>query len=1525
MRNKVISKILCSVLTLTMSFTSTGMVSFAGEEEASLEITGQAESEEKEEAAAEKSTYSSEQPSADGSSTEEVLPEDASYSNTGEYSEFPEETDTELQEESSSTTIEGSSDADSSPTIPAIVFPEGFEGMVDDEPSFEDYSEGNPPLYGASDDDVYVDITGTYYTLPADTILNQLNKIRKEAFDEGLATSYVPLKWSAKIEASARKRAMEAGITMYHNNLYGGSIYEYIGYKSPFYSVAEDLAWNNNHNSSGITYGINQFYEEKSEYLKELRGESHGVTGHYTSIINPKYEYVGVAGCQMSCTPNGWFTVALQLGGNPITDDIDETKDNSTGKTTQTLRVSPGYISSANLSGPDEVAKGATATYNLTGKISYPSRYGNITPAYVAPGGEGRGFEWTTSDNSIAAVEDGVVTGIKGGKVNIQSNIASKTASKEITVTVPLDGLSLTCSAIADGILNDNTYELIRDEVKTGTISVEYLPDDATDKKAVTWKSSNTKVATVNSSGAFTLLKAGQTVITATAKTSNAAKPTVTASITLNVKVPITDIKLNKESATLNYTGTKPPTLQLSTSIVPADAEGSIDVVYTSSDPNVATVNDKGLVTAVSGGTATITATAGSFSKTCEVEVNAPVKAIATEAAEKRLFTTENSSQLTATLTPLYTSDKGVTFASSDTSVFTVSEGTKTGSGEVTITGKSGVATVTLNRVAAENGEATLSVSTENGKFRKDVKVVIAKPTEDFTIHAEGDEEDLSGKELNKMQLGASTKYICDVFPADAYDNSIIWESSNPTVARITAIDESSSLVSYIGKGTATITCTNNNAPTPIVKSFEVTTGIYADAISLSRDTLELYEDESYGLTAAILPEGTEEGAVVSFTSDNTDVATVDNSGNVTAIAAGTAVITASSDGLTSADCTVTVYASDVVLGDTPFEDENIDGIWLARQSFDTEIEYTGAKITQPGIRLYYGKRLLKEKTDYTVSYRYNINAAPADSSKAPQMTVTLKGNLQGKKTYYFAITPVDINGSKVTESGQLTVTYNKKAQKPVPELYFKGKKLVNKKDFTCEYNDEAEKYTGPSGDDLPVITIKGKGNFAGVRTGTFRIVEASQSLGKASVTIGPSDTSSKKIFFKGSLTPEDLKIVVKLGGKEIAPAYYEITSDLPDKPGKAAVTIAATEEGHKNNVFGYKTVNITTYADRSIKDASIIGFTDSMVFDHVKATTGGGMEQEISLKWDDEVLTEDTDYKLTYSGNTKVGTARMTVTGLGRYAGSLSKSFKIIPCTLDITEEHPEEMSFTKGGAKPNVTVTYGKNTASEYVLSSKTDYSVVILDKSDRKPGIMQFRIVGKGAFKGYKSETLSISVTPGDLKKATMVLTDKAAVSKGSGWKSSVKLLDTNGKALTSGKDYEKNLIFAYEGMTTAPVPAARTTVYVTAIGKGDYAGSSITRSYRVFEKAISKLTFVVDPEKVITYTGRSIEPQAGVNVHAYPSARNAKAGTGEIAPADNYMIIGYTANVNSGTGKITVRGLGTYGGTKVLTFKIKKKSY
>ena len=149
---------------------------------------------------------------------------------------------------------------------------------------------------------------------------------------------------------------------------------------------------------------------------------------------------------------------------------------------------------------------------------------------------------------------------------------------------------------------------------ETETLTATILPDTA-DDRSITWSSSNTSIATVSSSGVVTAKAVGTATITATANDGSGKKATCS----VTVKQYVTVVTLNKTSLSLNEGGSE----TLTATITPSTASDK-SVTWSSTNTSVATVDQNGKVTAVSKGTATITATAndGSGKKaTCAVSV----------------------------------------------------------------------------------------------------------------------------------------------------------------------------------------------------------------------------------------------------------------------------------------------------------------------------------------------------------------------------------------------------------------------------------------------------------------------------------------------------------------------------------------------------------------------------------------------------------------------------------------------------------------------------------------------------------------------------------------------------------------------------------------------------------------------------------------------------------------------------------------------------------------------------------------
>ena len=241
-----------------------------------------------------------------------------------------------------------------------------------------------------------------------------------------------------------------------------------------------------------------------------------------------------------------------------------------------------------------------------------------------------------------------------------------------------------------------NKSELFIKKGKTETLEATVTPSTLLDKR-VTWKSSNTKVATVTSKGVVTGVKAGTATITCTSKVSG-AKTTC--------KVTVGYVKLDKSKVAIK----KGATVKLKATVYPSSLKDK-SVKWKSSNTIVATVSASGKVKGVKYGTATITCTSNvtGLSTTCKVTVG-NVKLDQTEAAIVKGKTVA----LKATVYPSSLTDKTVTWESSNTKVATVSssgkvKGVRAGTATITCTSNATGLTATCKvTVTASSGTRSI-------------------------------------------------------------------------------------------------------------------------------------------------------------------------------------------------------------------------------------------------------------------------------------------------------------------------------------------------------------------------------------------------------------------------------------------------------------------------------------------------------------------------------------------------------------------------------------------------------------------------------------------------------------------------------------------------------------------------------------------------------------------------------------------------------------------------------------------------
>lgn len=207
---------------------------------------------------------------------------------------------------------------------------------------------------------------------------------------------------------------------------------------------------------------------------------------------------------------------------------------------------------------------------------------------------------WTSSKKSVATVDkNGKITATsKEGTAVITVTLASKKTAK-VTVTVKM---------IRTTKLTKVPKTLSLTTGKKYTLKPVVTPSNSQEK--VTYKSSNTKIATVSSTGVITAKKVGKVTITVQ---SGKQKATVTLTVK---KAPA--LKAIKNVPT-KKTITKGKTYTLKPQLYPSGAIAKI--TYTSSNKSVATVDSKGKITAKKKGTAVITVKAGKFTAKCKVTV----------------------------------------------------------------------------------------------------------------------------------------------------------------------------------------------------------------------------------------------------------------------------------------------------------------------------------------------------------------------------------------------------------------------------------------------------------------------------------------------------------------------------------------------------------------------------------------------------------------------------------------------------------------------------------------------------------------------------------------------------------------------------------------------------------------------------------------------------------------------------------------------------------------------------------------
>jgi len=298
---------------------------------------------------------------------------------------------------------------------------------------------------------------------------------------------------------------------------------------------------------------------------------------------------------------------------------------------------------------------------------------------------------------------------------------------------------------------------------------------------------------------------------------------------------------------------------------------------------------------------------------------------------------------------------------------------------------------------------------------------------------------------------------------------------------------------------------------------------------------------------------------------------------------------------------------------------------------------------------------------------------------------------------------------------------------------------------------------------------------------------------------------------------------------------------------------------------------NIAGWVDEPIDISSMEMALSKTIYTY----DGGKKEPLVSIYG----LTQDTDYTVEYTDNVKAGTATVTAHGIGAYTGSISQNFTINPASIAnrvITVQY-NSYSYTSEPIIPNI-ITGG--------LVKDADYSVSFSDNID--VGVATATVTGINNYSGTR--LLTFSITPKNVNTCVITIPKKSYSYTG--------LPIEPTPSLDSGK-FKPDMGYTCTYSNNIELGQAKLTIK----GFGNMSGTAIVY-YDIVNKDISELTVSLAIDSYV-YTGTAHEPAVYIpNLHQDV----------------DYTVV-YTNNINAGTGRAIVTGIGNYAGEVVKTFIIK----
>ncbi len=366
--------------------------------------------------------------------------------------------------------------------------------------------------------------------------------------------------------------------------------------------------------------------------------------------------------------------------------------------------------------------------------------------------------------NYLTVSSSGMVTALKAGSTTITAITANNNkASMQVNIIKPNIDVSSVEIKEKDFTLTVGAYN---------NLTANILPNDATNK-TVSWKSSDPKIASVDSLGKVTALKVGTVTITATSGSiSSSIKVTVVAN-----KVKVSSVSFVEKNVSLFVGKTK----KIGVTVLPNNASNK-SISWKSSDSRIASVDSSGNVLAISKGVATITATSNdnsSIKASCVVTVNYNLEM--SLSVTDKVVNIGDTYNIVANILPEGV-NKAVRYSVADSKIATVDSKGKVVAKAV------GTTYITVTSVE----DATKSLKSKIEVRKKAVTSV-------------------KSSDSNKIvKYGSSYKMNVVVSPSNASNKQIVYSSNNKSIA---TVDNKGNVKTTSKMGTVTITAKSKDNP----------------------------------------------------------------------------------------------------------------------------------------------------------------------------------------------------------------------------------------------------------------------------------------------------------------------------------------------------------------------------------------------------------------------------------------------------------------------------------------------------------------------------------------------------------------------------------------------------------------------------------------------------------------------------------------------------------------------------------------